>query len=155
MGKTRKSDDGGYWEDHAAIVPLRFDFVPMGTGVHGSDVVVKAERPILMEDADAVELRRFYEAQLEIPQLAPGIRNAVMKELGRSQRAENVKVEHARTVTLRHVVDETAARMRAREERPRGGVRQGAITAVADSIGIDAETLKLRFKRLKRRGRGS
>jgi hypothetical protein len=149
MAKTRKSDDSGYWKDHAAIVPLRFNFVPMGTGVHGSDVVVKAERSILMEDADAVELRRFYEALLEIPQLAPGIRNAVMKELGRSQRAENVRIEHARTVTLRHAVDETAARMRASGERPRGGVRQAAITAVADNIGIDAETLKLRFK-LKR-----
>jgi hypothetical protein len=151
MAKTRKSDDSGFWEDHAAIVPIRFDFVPVGTGRCNSNVVLRQGQPLLMEDADAVELKHFYEVLLELPRLAPGIRNAVMKELGRSQRAENVRIQYARTVTLRRVVDETAARMVASGERPRGGVRQAAITAVADSIGIDAETLKLRFKRLKRR----
>jgi hypothetical protein len=60
-----------------------------------------------------------------------------LQPLQHQRQPEGDKVEHARTVTLRHLVDETAARMRAREERPRGGVRQGAITAVADSIGLE------------------
>jgi hypothetical protein len=150
MGKTRKSN-GCYWENHAAVVPVRFDFVPEGTGTSGSGVVVNAEPPILMKGANAAGQRRCYEILLELPWFSPGVRRAILKELGRSPRTEKAAIERARTFTLRHIVDEAATRMRASGERPRGGVRQAAITAVADNIGMDAETLELRFKRLKRR----
>ncbi len=152
MAKTRKSDDSGYWEDHAAIVPLRFDFVPEGTGACGSDVTVRQERPVLMQHIEgSAGRKRAYETLLEIPWLASKVRVAIMNELGRSQRAQNNAIEHARTVTLRHMVDETAARLRATGERRRGGIREAAIAAVAANVDMEAETLKQRFKRLKRR----
>ena len=40
----------GYWEYHAAIVPLRFDFVPFGTGDLDSDVKVTPRRALLARD---------------------------------------------------------------------------------------------------------
>jgi hypothetical protein len=152
MGKTRKSDNSGYWVDYAAIVPFRFDFVPRGTGALGSDVTVRQEQSALMEDIrDEAGQGYAYEVLLDIPWLAPKVRTAIMNELGRSQRAQNEAIEYARTVTLRHLVEETAARMRANGERPRGGVHEAAITTVAANAGMDAQTLKQRFKRLKGR----
>ena len=71
--KGKRTDDGGYWEHHAALLPLRFHFVPFGKGDLGSDVKVKAGRPILVQYSDdKAEQERFLEALLELHWIAPG-----------------------------------------------------------------------------------
>jgi hypothetical protein len=101
----RIGDRESYLEHHAALLPLRFTFVPFGTGHAGSDVIASPERPVLMKyvDDEATQ-KRFYEALLKLPWLAPEVRNAIMRELGRSQREEDVRTEKARTWALRHEV---------------------------------------------------
>jgi hypothetical protein len=85
----RIGDRKSYLEHHAALLPLRFTFVPFGTGHAGSDVIGSPERPVLMEyvDDEATQ-KRFYETLLKLPWLAPKVRNAIMRELARSQREE-------------------------------------------------------------------
>ena len=61
---------------------------------------------------DEATQKRFYETLLKLPWLAPKVRNAIMRELGHSQREEDVRIEKARTWTLRHEVSEVEARMR-------------------------------------------
>ena len=129
----RTGDRESYLEHHAALLPLRFAFVPFGTGHAGSDVIGSPERPVLMEyvDDEATQ-KRFYEALLKLPWLAPEVRNAIMRELGRSQREEDVRTEKARTWALRHEVREVEARMRANGERPpRGDIHTAAVEEVA------------------------
>ena len=94
-----------------------------------------SERPVLMEyvDDEATQ-KRLYEALLKLPWLAPKVRNAIMWELGRSQREEDVRIEKARTLTFRHEVSEVEARMRANGERPpRGDIHTAAVEEVAET----------------------
>jgi hypothetical protein len=136
-----------------ALLPLRFTFVPFGTGHADSDVIGSPERPVLMEyvDDEATQ-KRFYEALLKLPWLAPKVRNAIMRELGRSQREEDVRIEKARTWTLRHDVSEVEARMRANGERPpRGDIHTAAVEEVAETADIKPEALMKRIQRLRGR----
>ena len=94
----------------------------------------------------------MYEALLELTWLAPGIRRAVMKALGRSLRAQKVGVEYARTATLKVMVDEAVARMLINSEKPpKGDIRTAAVEEVAERAGIEAEALKKRLQRLRSR----
>ena len=98
MKKNKRiGDRESYLEHHAALLPLRFTFVPFGTGHAGSDVIGSPERPMLMEyiDDEATQ-KRFYEALLKLPWLAPKVRNAIMWELGRSQREERDRAARSR-----------------------------------------------------------
>ena len=102
MKKNKRiGDRESYLEHHAALLPLRFTFVPFGTGHAGSDVIGSPERPVLMEyvDDEATQ-KRFYEALLKLPWLAPEVRNAIMRELGRSQREEDGKDREGANVDL-------------------------------------------------------
>ena len=93
---------GGYWEYHAALLPIRYNFVPDGTGDNGSDIKWKPGRPVLMRYVDdAVEQKRFYEALLEVPWLAPKIRVEIMRALGRSQRVQATKIGQALTAVYK------------------------------------------------------
>jgi hypothetical protein len=146
-------DRESYVEHHAALMPLRVTFVPFGTGHAGSDVIGSPERPVLMEyvDDEATQ-KRFYETLLKLPWLAPKVRNAIMRELGRSQRGEYVRIEKARTWTLRHKVSEVEARMRANGERPpRGDIHTAAVEEVAETADIKSEALMKRIQRLRGR----
>jgi hypothetical protein len=145
----RTGERGGYWEYRAALLPIRFHFVPFGTGDLGSDVKVKPGRPVLMRYVDdAVEQKRFYEALLELPWLPPQVRVAIMRTLGRSQRAQTTKIARAVTAVLKVHVNEVAARMRANGERPpKGDIRTAAIEEVAERTGIKAEALAKRLQR--------
>jgi len=149
----RIGDRESYLEHHAALLPLRFTFVPFGTGHGGSDVIASPERPVLMEyvDDEATQ-KRFYEALLKLPWLAPKVRNAIMWELGRSQREEDGRIEKARTWTLRHEVSEVEARMRANGERPpRGDIHTAAVEEVAGTADMKPEALMKRIQRLRGR----
>jgi hypothetical protein len=142
-----------YLEHQAALLPLRFTFVPFGTGHAGSDVIGSPERPVLMEyvDDEATQ-KRFYEALLKLPWLAPEVRNAIMRELGRSPREEDVRTEKAQTWTLRHEVSEVEARMRANGERPpRGDIHTAAVEEVAGTADMKPEALMKRIQRLRGR----
>jgi len=149
--KGKPTDDGGYWEHHAALLPLRFDFVPFGKGDLGSDVKVKAVRPILVQYSDdKAEQERFLEALLELHWIAPGIRRAIMKALGRSLLKQKVNEERARTAVFKLMVDEAVAHMQAKSERPsKGDLRTAAIEKVAKKIGMESEALAKRLQRLR------
>ena len=139
----RIGDRESYLEHHAVLLPLRFRFVPFGTGQADSDVIGSPERPVLMEyvDDEATQ-KRFYETLLKLPWLAPKVRNAIMWELGRSQREEDVRIEKARTWTWRHEVSEVEARMRPNGERPpRGDIHTAAVEEVAETADIKPEAL--------------
>jgi len=157
MKKSKRVvDRESYSEHHAALLPLRFTFVPFGTGHARSDVIGSPERPVLMEyvDDEATQ-KRFYEALLKLPWLAPKVRNAIMWELGRSQREEDVRIEKARTWTLRHEVSEVEARMRANGERPpRGDIHTAAVEEVAETADMKPEALMKRIQRLRGRVSG-
>ena len=98
-----------YLEQQAALLPLRFTFVPFGTGHAGSDVIGSPERPVLMEyvDDEATQ-KRFYEALLKLPWLAPEVRNGIIRELGRSPR--EVLLCALRRVALHHTPFAAAGR---------------------------------------------
>jgi hypothetical protein len=103
-----------------------------------------------MRDADVVEQKRFYEALLELPWLAPRVRVAVMRTLGRSQRVAKVAYDEGMTRALKFKVHEVEARMRANDKRPpRGGFYSAAVEEVADAIGMASEALERRIRRLK------
>jgi glutathione S-transferase len=140
------------WEYHAALLPLCFEDSVVAGDI--TTTAAKPGRPVLMEYADEAEQRRFLKALLELSWLAPEIRYAVVNSLGRSSRAENVKIERARTATLHLMVDETLARIGANGERPpRGDLYTAAVEEVAERAGIEAEALKKRIQRLTTRGR--
>ena len=127
--------------------------MPFGTGHADSDVIGSPERPVLMEyvDDEATQ-KRFYEALLKLPWLAPKVRNAIMRELGRSQREEDGRIEKARTWTLRHEVNEVESRMHANGERPpRGDIHTAAVEEVAETADIKPEALMKRIQRLRGR----
>ena len=147
----KKNGRAGFWEYHAAIVRVRFDFVPFGTGDLGSDVKVKSERPVLIQYVDdEAEWKRFYEALLKLPRLAPKVRNAVMLELGRSPRNESAGVTWAVTQVQRVMVNERKALMRKNGERPRGGIHEAAIAEIANEQGLSVVALKWRLRNLKK-----
>ena len=141
MAKKKNNERAGdRWEDHVALLPLRF-----------SDATVIPGRPVLMGGADEAEQSRLYGGLLKLDWLAPEIRRAVLKVLGRSQRVENVSYERAWTLAASHMVEEAVAQKRSSGERPRGGIRQAAVAEVASRLGMDPDTLKQRFKRVRRR----
>jgi hypothetical protein len=147
----RAGERGGYWEYCAALLPIRFNFVPFGTGDLGSDIKLEPGRPVLMRYVDdAVEQKCFYEALLELPWLAPSIRRLILKELGRSQRAENVEYERARTLVMRAMINERKAVMKKKGERPRGGIHEAALAEIANEQGLSVAALKWRLRNLKK-----
>jgi len=132
------------WQLCLALLPYR-----IGTASAGA-VKVETGRPNPVgADADAAERRRFYEAMLELPWLAPEVRSAVLKTLGRSYRAEKDNFGRGWTMALRRMVDETADRMKKnREHPPKGDIRTAAIEEIAEKVGIEPEALRGRFRRL-------
>jgi hypothetical protein len=73
-----------------------------------------------------------------------------LKELGRSQRAENVEYEHGRTMAMRAMINERNAVMKKKGERPRGGIHEAAIAAIANEQGLSVAALKWRLRKLKK-----
>jgi hypothetical protein len=147
----RAGERDGYWEHHAALLPIRFNFVPLGTGDQGSDIKLKPGRPVPMRYVDdAVEQKRFYEALLELPWLAPKIRVEIMRTLGCAQRAQATKIRRGATAVFKLEVNEVVARMHANGERPpRGDIRTAAIEEVAERIGMKPEALAKRLQRCR------
>ena len=97
---------------------------------------------------DVVEQKRFYEALLELPWLAPKIRVEIMRALGRSQRVQATEIRRGATAVLKLEVNEVVARMHANGERPpRGDIRTAAIEEVAARIGMKPEALAKRLQR--------
>ena len=74
----RTGDRESYLEHHAALLPLRFTFVPFGAGHAGSDVIGSPERPVVLMEYidDEATQKRFYEALLKLPWLAPNTHSA-------------------------------------------------------------------------------
>ena len=134
-------------EYYAALLPVRF----RSPRHDDSAITAEAGRPVLMRYVDnAAERKRFYEAVLELPWLAPRVRVAVMRTLGRSQRDAEVEYRKGATAVYKLEVDETAARMRANGERPpRGDIRTAAIEKVAERIGMKPEALAKRLQRCR------
>ncbi len=86
---------------------------------------------------DKAEWRRFYEALLELPWLAPRVRVEVMRTLGRSKRAEDANYERGRSLTMMcWMVNQRKALLEKKGERPRGGAHEAAIAEIASEQGM-------------------
>jgi hypothetical protein len=148
------------WEWCVAILPFRFQFRidtknvgTRRTTYHRSGFAIKAGQPVPMtDDANETQRKDFYKALLKIGWLAPKVRYAVMRELGRSQRAANVARERGRTLAIRARINERINLMKKKNERPRGGVYEASLAEVAKEQGMTVAALKGRLlkKRLHR-----
>jgi hypothetical protein len=145
------------WEWCVALLPFRFQFriatnnVGRITSCHRSGFAIKARQPVPMtDDANETQRKNFYEAVLKIDWLAPKVRNAVMRELGRSPRAVKVALERGKTLAMRTRINERKILMKNKNERPRGGIHDAAVAEVAKEVGLTVAALKgrLRKKRL-------
>ena len=98
------------WEARfVALLPIRFwrtgsSVNRWGETIVTADAEVERGQPVLVENE--TQLRDLYEALLKVRGLAPKVRNAIMKELGRPQRAENTRYEHRRTMAIRERINE-------------------------------------------------
>jgi hypothetical protein len=104
-------------------------------------------------DHGEIVQRRYYEALLRIPWLAPEVRYAVTRKLGLSLREEQARIEHARAVTLQFMIDEAKTRMRHNKERPEGGIHEAAVAEIARIQGLSIGALKRRIARANARRR--
>jgi hypothetical protein len=93
--------------------------------------------------------KTFYEALLRIPRLSPRIRRVVMGELGRSLREHNRGITQAVTAVMRVQLEERKWELRKEKQRPRGGIREQALTDVASRHGMTVEAFKKRLERIK------
>src|ERR1700758_2015334 len=84
-----------------ALLPIHFwrtgnSVNRWGEPIVTADAEVERGQPVLVENE--TQLRDLYETLLTVRGLEPKVRNAIMKELGRSQRVENTRYEHRRTL---------------------------------------------------------
>ena len=140
------------WERCVALLPFR---VGWSGRLRSGDFATKVEwgQPVpVSDDANETERKDLYDALLEIKWLAPKVRDAIMRELGRSQRAQNTAVERGGTIALRWIINERKILMKKKNERPRGGIHDAAVAEVAKEHGLTVAALKgrLRKKRLDR-----
>jgi len=143
------------WEWCVALLPFRFQFrvgtknVGMGTAYHRSGFAIKGGQPVPMtDDANETQRKDFYEAVLKIDWLAPKVRNAVMRELGCSQRAVDVVRERGRTLAIRARINERKEALKKKGRR--GSLYEAALAEEAKELGLTVAALKgrLRKKRL-------
>ena len=139
------------WEERfVALLPIRF----WRTGSVSSnfeiimpdDAEVERGQPILVENE--THLRDLYRALLKVRGLAPKVRNAIMRELGRSQRVENMRYEHGRTRAIRARINERKEALKKKGRR--GSLYEAALAEEAKELGLTVAALKgrLRKKRL-------
>ena len=131
------------WEERfVALLPIRF--WRTGSSVNNraetivtADAEVERGKPVLVENE--TQLRDLYEALLNVRGLAPKVRNAIMKELGRSQRVENTRYEHRVTLAI-------SERIKERKEEN----YEARLAEEAKELGLTVAALKgrLRKKRL-------
>ena len=131
------------WEERfVALLPIRF--WRTGSSVNNraetivtADAEVERGQPVLVENE--TQLRDLYEALLNVRGLAPKVRNAIMKELGRSQRVENTRYEHRVTLAI-------SERIKERKEEN----YEARLAEEAKELGLTVAALKgrLRKKRL-------
>lgn len=99
--------------------------------------------------SDDDERKAFYNSLLQLSWLAPEVRRAIMKVLGRSYPAYKADFNHGAAVMLRHLIAKEKARIKG--ERPRDGVHEAAVTEVARRQGMTGDALKKRLQRHRRR----
>ena len=133
-----------------ALLPIRF-WRTGSVGRDGETILpadAEAERgqPILVENE--TQLRELYQALLGVRGLAPKVRNAIMREQGRSQRVEKMHDEHRRTRAIRARINERKEALKKKGQR--GGLYEAALSEEAKELGMTAAALKgrLRKKRL-------
>jgi rRNA-processing protein FCF1 len=142
--KPRKSK-ASPWEYHAALIAVRWR----------GEATPECGRPVLMkyvdkdEDKDEQRIFYFYKALLELPRLAPGIRNAVMRELGLLPQEQNRKIEEARTEVFRMQIVEEKERLRKKGAAlDDAALENAARKEVARVHGMDDDALRKRVHRL-------
>jgi hypothetical protein len=100
------------------------------------------------------ERKNFYESLLRISWLAPEVRRAVFKALGRSVRAYKAELSYGWAMAARHLIAEEKARLKKLgKKRPSEGLSLSdeAWLNVADRQGMTVEALKQRLYRSKPR----
>ena len=139
---TRAGNDAG-WEYLAALVPFYFVGRDAEPGYEA-----KWGRPILMDPANEDEQKLFYNAVLELPWLAPKVRQEVMAVLGQSLQAQKRKIAYAWAATVELQIAEAKAGRRAKGQRD---YSTAAVAAVAAQHGLTVAALKKRLVRSRRR----
>jgi hypothetical protein len=134
-----------------ALLPIRFWRTGTSVGRDGetilpADAETERGQPILVENE--TQLRDLYRALLGVRRLAPKVRNAIMRELGRSQRIEKMHDEHRRTLAIRARIDERKEALKKKGQR--GSLYEAALAEEAKERGLTVAALKgrLRKKRL-------
>ena len=133
-----------------ALLPIRFwrtgSVGRDGETILPADAEVERGQPILVENE--TQRKDFYEAVLKIKWLAPKVRNAIMEELGLSQRVEKMRYEHRVTQAIRARIKERREALKKKGQR--GDVYKAARKEEADEQGMTVSALqgRLRKKRL-------
>jgi ribosome-associated translation inhibitor RaiA len=141
-------------DDRWAVMLVPFSLIRRTDEVTGECRItgeVHMRRAVEVLYANAAERTTFYQSLLEISWLPPALRRAVMAKLGLSLRKQKRDIEYARTVTMRHMIEERKQAMRAQRLRPRGGIHEAAVEEIAAALGMTVPTLKKRLQRLKQR----
>jgi len=102
-------------------------------------------------EGDTYQGQAPYEELLTVRGLPPNARNALVKALGISVRAEKYRLEQERTRAFRALITEAKKRMRKNGERPVGGIHDAAVAEVARDQGMTADAMKQRLYRHKKR----
>jgi hypothetical protein len=156
MAKKHDADRNSIWEyltweeRFVALLPIRFWRTGSVSGdfeiIVPADAEVERGQPILVENE--TELRDLYEALLKVRGLAPKVHNAIMRELGRSQRVENTRYERGRTLAIRAMINERKEALKKKGRR--GSLYEAALVEEAKELGLTIAALKgrLRKKRL-------
>jgi hypothetical protein len=92
----------------------------------------------------------FYETVSKMDWLPATLRRAIDRELGISPRERKKELTEWQTAGLRHLINQTKARMYRNGERPRGGIHDAAFHEVAKQVGRKSGALKQQFKRFKK-----
>lgn len=82
------------------------------------------------------EHKAFYEELLGLSWLAPEVRRAIFKVLGRDYGTYKAEFNYGSVVALRHLIAEEKASLKKAGERPRGGLSNAAKAKIADRVGM-------------------
>jgi hypothetical protein len=126
-----------------AVLVEQLVWIDIGIAAHSAKSAIAAGEEV----SDDLH-RGLYKLLVDLsrPPLAPDVRKALMKVLGRSPRLTKGEKE-AGAVTLQYLIGEEKARIKKNKERPREGPHEAALAEVARGQGMTVEALKKRIQR--------
>jgi hypothetical protein len=109
---------------------------------------------VIGEGTTEDDMKAFLKSLVETPQIPAKVRYAAAAAAGISIQEQKRDARYGEMIALAHLLKEIKARMRSNGERPIDiGIHQAALNELAEQQGMDADTLRDRFKRFRRRRR--